>query len=278
MKKLLIYLPLLAGILFSCEPIEDRASMGGAISADQLEARVEPVVVDGKNSNKVVVDCSSPVNVRWSYDLGTSQRTTDTLLMVVEGESTVTLIARNPDGTEVTKDYTVNVEELSFSVAPQWGYLCGSGEKEWVWDTQDNAGAVFGNGGYLANTAPGWWMMGSDGVDDEAPGEGSGASMVFSTKGASLTKHLSDGTTQEGTFSFDMSKQKMADDGTVWSSGKLHTNGVTVLCGISINEGYKEVHAYDILRLDDDKLYLGYAAEGTGAWGEAWFWMFQAAN
>ena len=67
-----------------------------------------------------------------------------------------------------------------------------------------------------------------------------------------------------------------SNDGTTWAKGKLTTNGVTVLCGISPNEGNAPVYEYDIIILNDNEMMLAYPEPGAPAWGTAWFWAFKA--
>jgi len=280
MKKLINYCCLCAAslaLLFSgCEPIEDRMDIGGAITAEQLDISATLLVVDGKQSNKVILDNRSPVLSSWDFGVGTSQKKTDTALLVTEGENEILFTGLNPDGTEITKTLTVNVEELTFPVPPEWGYLTGGSEKEWVWD--DSQPAVWGNGGYLGSFKPEWWMLDVAAIEDQAPGEGEGAKLVFSLRGAKLSKVKAGGETTTGSFSFDMSKKTPLENGDTWAVGKLTTKGVTVLCGKSPDEGSIPVYEYDILVLDDNRMVLSYAPPGTGAWGAAYFWVFRAVN
>lgn len=267
------------GLLFlgiACDPIEDRMEMGNAITADQLQITATPVVVDGKNSNKIVLDNKSPVLSSWDYGVGTTQRKTDTVLLVAEGENEILFTGLNPNGTKITKTIHVVVDELTFDVPLEWGYLTDGSEKEWVWD--DSQGGVWGNGGYMGNDAPAWWVLPIGEIDGQAPGEGEGAKMVFSLRGAQLSKVKSNGDTETGSFSFDMNQIITLDDGSVWAKGKLTTRGVTVLCGISPNEGGAPVYEYDILVIDNERLVLSYPEPGVGPWGTAWFWVFRAAN
>src|SRR5690606_34945877 len=99
---------------------------------------------------------------------------------------------------------------------------------------------------------------------------------VFALSGSSLTKVKSNGETEAGSFSFDMSKIITLDNGNVWAKGKLTTRGVTVLCGKSPDEGSVPVYEYDMLVVNDDQLILSYAPPGTAAWGAAYFWVFRA--
>lgn len=275
MKKLtILYFSLLAIIFSSCDPIEKTNPIGGEISANELNIKATPIVVNGKNSNKVILENHSPVLSNWDYGVGTSQRQTDTVLLVVEGTNKITFTGLNPNGTTISKELSVSVDELSFPVPLEWGYLCGTGEKEWVWDTTQPA--VWGNGGYMVNSAPAWWTLNIDAIDGQAAGDGIGASMIFSLQGASLTKNKSDGTKEKGTFSFDITQKIILGDGTVWATGKLKTKAVNVLCGISPNEGGIKVYEYDILIINNNQLVLSYPEPNVEAGGTAWFWMFKA--
>lgn len=272
MKKLMIYgLFILAVAVVACDPIEDRDSMTGSVTADELDISATPIVVNGVNSNRVILENHSPVLSWWDYGVGTTQKATDTVLMVVTGTQTINFTGRNGDGTTVTKALTVDIDELSYEVPAQWGYLCGTGAKTWTWDSTKSA--VWGNGGYLGCTAPCWWAVALADVDASAPGEGEGATMVFSTNGATLIKNMTDGTSESGTFSFDMTEYQ--DN---WSVGTLYTNGVTVLAGFVINDA-TNAYEYNILSLDDNYMSLSVPRDGvTSAWGEATFWMFKAQN
>ncbi|SEL42333.1 hypothetical protein [Parapedobacter koreensis] len=275
-KYSLWFVLLLIAAFSACEPIEDRMEMSGAITAEQLDITATLLQVDGKNSNKVVLDNKSPVLSSWDYGSGVTQRKTDTVLLVATGENEIRFTGLNADGTKITKTLTVNVDELTFEVPLEWGYLTGGSEKTWVWD--DTRPAVWGNGGYMGDSAPAWWALPISDIDGQAAGEGAGAEMVFSLSGSRLTKVKSSGESQTGSFAFDMSQIITLDNGNVWAKGKLTTRGVTVLCGISPNEGNAPVYEYSILMLDDDHMVLSYSAPGTGAWGEAWFWMFKAVD
>lgn len=275
MKKLtILYFSLLIIALSSCDPIEKTYPMGGEISANELNITAVPIIVNGKNSNKVVLENHSPVLSNWDYGVGISQRQTDTILLVVKGNNKITFTGLNPNGTAITKELTVAVDELSFPVPLEWGYLCGTREKEWVWDTTQPA--VWGNGGYMANSAPTWWAVKVEDIEKENAGDGVGSSMTFSLQGASLTKNKSDGTQEKGSFSFDITKTIVLGDGTVWSTGKLKTKAVNILCGISPNEGRMKVYEFDILLINNDRMVLCYPKTGAEEWGEAWFWMFKA--
>jgi hypothetical protein len=278
MKRFTAYILILLSTiaLVSCEAVEDRLDIGGFISADQLDIKATPVVVDGKATNKIILNNSSPVLSSWDFGTGKTQKKTDTVLMVVLGENTIIFTGRNPDGSEISKSLTVNVEDMRFPVPSEWGFLTAGSDKEWGWD--DGAPSVWGNGGYLGNAEPAWWTLPIADINGQSPNEGAGAKMIFSLRGAQFTKVKSDGTTETGTFSFNMNNKTMDESGAVWAKGKLTLKGTTVLNGISPNEGGAKVYEYDILALDDNRLVLAYPEPGVGAWGTAWFWVFKAID
>lgn len=275
MKKTIIYsLLILMAAFYACDPIEDRDDNDMPISADELMVTAEAVVINGSNSNKVILTNSSPVLSEWNYGVGVTRKSCDTVLLVVPGVTNIQFTGLNPDGSYVTKEIPVTVDELSFPVPPEWGLLCGAGSKTWVWD--ETASSVWGNGGYLGCTAPCWWTNDKASMDGNDPDYGSEGKMVFSIAGAALTKSNASGSTQEaGSFSFDMSKTTGDGNGGIWAKGKLNTKNVTVLAGKAPNHGDAPVYEYDILQLDEEKLYLAWPEPGSGAWGTAWFWMFR---
>ena len=269
-----IFLSFLCFVTIGCDPIEDRMELGKSITADQLNITATNVMVNGKKSNKVVLDNKSPVLSSWDYGVGVTQRKTDTVLLVTTGENEIVFTGLNADGVKINKTILVSVEELSFPVPPEWGSLTDGTEKTWIWDSTKPS--VWGNGGYLASLGPAWWTLQESEIDGQATAEGTGAKMLFSLRGAKLTKVKSNGETIVGSFAFDMSKKLTMEDGSVWSQGKLTTKNVTVLCGISPDEDKASVYDYDILFLNDHEMILAYAPYGTAAWGTAWFWVFRA--
>jgi hypothetical protein len=111
--------------------------------------------------------------------------------------------------------------------------------------------------------------MDAAGVNDQKPGEGAGATMVF-TKDGALTLNLADGTTVAGTYAVNMGKFIEG-----WSIGTLTTPGAYVLAGYSPNAPDKfRVDTYHILKLDDNNLTVAHIWDGEPDAG--WFWVFAA--
>ncbi|GHV48166.1 hypothetical protein FACS1894181_03230 [Bacteroidia bacterium] len=262
-------------VFVSCDPVETRQELKGATTMDKINSlvTVSAEMRDGKRSNYLLLK-SDGLDALSSFDygLGTYVGTNGRVQVVSRGENVVIFTALNADGTKLQKEFTVNVEEL-YDVAPEWEIICGSGSKTWGWD--DQAPAVWGNGGYLGNVTPGWWTVSIGDMEEQTPGEGASATMTFAVKGSALTKNKTGGSKEEGTFSFDMSKTTAGDDG-LWAIGKLNTRGVSVLSGKQPNGENAPVNQYDILKLNASEMVLAFPEPGAGAWGTAWYWLFRA--
>ena len=272
-KSILLSILAVSVLLASCEPIEHRDVLQGGITESQLNISAIPEIRDGVNSNYIQLNSDGNACLSsWNYGFGTLVATKGTVKVMAKGPNTIVYTGLNADGTMITKSITVQVDAL-YDVEPEWALFCGdSGLKDWVWD--NTVAGPWGNGGYKGNNAPGWWVVSINDINGQAPGEGAGASMTFSLIGAKLIKNYNDGTTAEGSFTFDMSKITYDDGGAVWAKGKLNTKNVTVLCGKSPNESNAPVYSYDILKLTENNLVLSYPEPGAGSWGTAWFWVF----
>lgn len=272
-KSILLSILAVSVLLASCEPIEHRDVLQGGITESQLNISAIPEIRDGVNSNYIQLNSDGNACLSsWNYGFGTLVATKGTVKVMAKGPNTIVYTGLNADGTMITKSITVQVDAL-YDVEPEWALFCGdSGLKDWVWD--NTVAGPWGNGGYKGNSAPGWWVVSINDINGQAPGEGAGASMTFSLIGAKIIKNYNDGTTAEGSFTFDMSKITYDDGGAVWAKGKLNTKNVTVLCGKSPNESNAPVYSYDILKLTENNLVLSYPEPGAGSWGTAWFWVF----
>lgn len=281
MKKI-IYIILSLALFMACSPIEKEYPMGKDYTADELDVSVRAVVVDGKNTNKLIFENHSPILGEWDYSFGvTSQQVVDTAVIVVEGPLNVTFKGLNPSGATVTKEFQIDVEELYFPVPPEWGLLCGNGTKVWEWQTDEDC---FGAGGWqgshepwdptdLSNLEGGWWNQ---------AGWGEGASMSFSIRGAGFSKTNASGTeTEVGTFTFDMSQKLMSvwEPDEVWSHGKLRINGGTsILAGRVPHYDFwyiYDVYEFEIIELTEDRMVLGYWIEPREWTDTVYLWIFR---
>jgi hypothetical protein len=284
MKKSIIFsLFILAAAFMACEPIVNRDEIGGAITSTELNVKATPIVVNGKNGNMVILENHSPVLSSWNCGGSTSLKAYDTVMVVKTGVVDVTFTGLNPDGTKIEKKFNIQIDALT-TLPTEYKYLFGDPtkgvtSKKYVWD--ETAGAVWGNGGYLGNTSPGWWTNDKAAMASQDADYGSDGYMVFSLAGLTLKKSNAAGTkTETGTAGLDLSAITKDGNGAVWASAKLNTKNVTVLCGKQPNSASKQdpIYSYDILKLNDSKLVLAWPEPGVGAWGTAWFWMFRTAN
>ena len=281
--------------LAACEPVADQYSIGRIYTAEQVDISASPVIVNGKQSNKIVLENRTPILGEWNYGTGISRLPVDTVLMLRKGEIGITFAGLNVDGSRILKTVSVTVEELSFPVPPEWEYLCGaSGEKTWTWD--DTYETVYTESGYRIAFAPEdpdwwWWAWLPEELDAEEygyffgpPGYGQGGSMTFSiVENTAFSKTSGDGSLSEsGSFSLNMSKITYADDEeTVWAKGKLLLSGATILCGGIPTADYESstpVYEFDIVALDENRMVLAAAPAGSGAWDPAYYWIFKPVN
>ena len=124
MKKILF---LLVGAVFAfaaCDPTHEDISNAGNITLDELIAK-SSVTVDvapsGKNGNCITCQTSAPVNAKW--DIGGKEFYSNyAWKKMKKGEHKVTLTALSPDGTVLTKDYTVNCEEITNELVKYYIY------------------------------------------------------------------------------------------------------------------------------------------------------------
>ena len=284
MKKYINLLVIALSMFASCEPILDRGGIGDVInSVEQLEATVTPVmngtkttnkVVVTKTTNKVVVNCTSPVVCQWSNGVKTYNTNNTELLLFIPGSQIVSLKAMTNDGKVLEKNFTVNVEEMTFPVPPEYAYFCGTGEKTWTWAETK----CFGNGHAYAwdpvNTYPEWWILSPSNVTSQCsgkglPNEGAGATMTFTLVGMKMSlKDASGNVISSGNFDFDM-----APDGHNWSIGTLSLKNTNILFGYDLNGGLVPWTQYSIMEINDNVLRLG--AKGADAY---WFWVFIPAE
>src|SRR5699024_9838797 len=147
MKRFIGYIIILISplTLINCEPVEDRLSIGDFISSEQLDVTATPLVVEGKATNKIILNNSSPVLASWYFGSCRQQRKTDSVVIVVAGENEISFTGINPDGSEVSNILKVIVEDMRFPVPPEGGFLTAGSEKDWAWY---DSGPVWGYGGY----------------------------------------------------------------------------------------------------------------------------------
>lgn len=155
----------------------------------------------------------------------------------------------------------------------EFDFLSGETEKTWVWAESE----FWGNGGYLSNTAPAWWIVSdAETINGQDPVYGADGYMVFK-RDKTMIKSNADGSTQEtGTAKVDMKKTTSDASGKIWGIGKFSTNGVTVLNGKFPGDkgdyANQPIYEYDIMVISDDSFVIAARLPESD---ECWFWRFK---
>jgi len=113
MKKLLLYLGLAAATFTACDPIEERDSLSGSVSVEDLKLSCIPTVVDNKNSNEVIVENNSPILSRWISDRTQIEKAYGTVIFDYTGNKNVQFIGLNGNGTKSETTVPVRIDTIT---------------------------------------------------------------------------------------------------------------------------------------------------------------------
>lgn len=118
------------------------------VTAESVDAKATAVVVNGKNSNRIVIENHSPITSQWSADqlaegAVTSSKTYDTIYVTKLGANTVSMHCKNL-AVDFNKDFTVNVDEITYLSSELITRLCVEGsEGNYKSTIQDSRGRRF---------------------------------------------------------------------------------------------------------------------------------------
>ena len=176
MKKILFAIPLFAMLLVACDPIVDEISPDPNVTPENLTFELV-AKNQGNNNIQIVPTPSRYVKVYdATSDIKLAEGTAPSVQVAPPNkELQVYVTTINSDGS-ITKSASksIAVTEYTdlpaiyadvFGTTPDGGY----GTTTWVWNTEA-ADGCWGNGGYLGNTGPGWWIC--DAVGDVGNGRG----------------------------------------------------------------------------------------------------------
>lgn len=111
---------MLALLYTSCDPTSDDGGTGFMenVTAENVQASVKPVQVNGKNTNLIVVENHSKITQQWTANqlaekMTLSAKAYDTIYVTHTGENVVTMTCKNNAG-EFKKDFAVNVDEIYY--------------------------------------------------------------------------------------------------------------------------------------------------------------------
>lgn len=270
MKKIYLIFALLGMALFTaCDPVEEDYSNNiQQMTAGQLDVTVTVEQQNGKNVNKVKVVAENPLPIQISNGVNTVYSSSAELLLFGKGESLITVSAMNPDGSLITREFKVNVDEMYYEVDPTYNLLFGSGEKIWKWAEVD----CLGNGGWRADQqGPEWWKLNPAQVEEQMATEGGNATMKFTLYGKKV--EFSNG--KSGTIDFAKGNACFAG----WYGTFSSTCGV--LCGKAFNDCYVPagtvIKEYQLISVTEDRLVLGWSEDQKNSeWSTGWWWVFEA--
>lgn len=113
MKKIFGFILLAMVVLIACDPIEERDTLSGNVSADQLELIVAPVLADGLKSNEYTVENNSSALSKWISAHTTIQSSYGTVVLEKAGENSINFIGLNGDGSYIERSFNVVVDTMT---------------------------------------------------------------------------------------------------------------------------------------------------------------------
>ena len=255
MKKIFFALSMLTLLYTSCDPSTDSGSTGFSenVTAESVDAKATPVQVNGKNSNRIIIENHSPITSQWSVDqlaegAVTSSKAYDTIYVTKVGANTVTMHCKNV-AVDFTKDFTVNVDEITYLSAELQKRLCVTGsEGNYTSTVGEFAGQKAG--GVARNGSGAWFTI--DINNKQAIGS-DGVKLPISV---SVLEHK-DPTWDKGTISFPTATN----------------DNFVIPMGVNVNGGNAVFQKYYVLVASDDKLVLTAAELPEN--GCAWFYVFK---
>lgn len=279
MKKILFAVPMVAFgmmLMTSCDPSHDDESAIKAVSAEQLTSELQVTAKSQGNNNLTVF--TSPTRYIKVYDATTDNMVGSGTLVSIQiappqTEATFYVTTAAMDGTSAVKSGSKSITITEYTDLPEiYNSVFGDGkggftEHTWVWDTEASDG-VWGNGGYLESTGPGWWVVSAADIDGQAVGKG----LPNDGLNGWMKLALSGVKTSRGESGQVKVTEEKVKDG--WDIGRMVFSGTTPLMGIQPNVGGNQ-YDYHILKADDKNLRLCAPEPGAGDWGTAWFWNFK---
>ena len=277
MKKIFLAMAALALMVVACDPSKDNEGPDAAVTSEQLSNSLQITAKNEGNNNLTI--CTSPTRYIQVFDASDGTMVgqgTNVKVEVVppEGERSYYVETKNWDGS-VVKSSPKSINVTEFTDLPKiYELIFGDGNggyttTTWTWDTEATDG-VWGNGGYLNNTGPGWWVVSAADIDGQAAGKNlpnDGLDGWFSLSLASGVK-TSRGETGRVSVNEDVVKAG-------WDIGTMTFSGTIPLMGVQVNLNNQRQYVYQILKADEHTLRLCASEPGAGAGGTAWFWNFK---
>ena len=271
-KKIFLATVLFSGIMASCTSTIDGPDASVDMTADKLQ-QIVSLNQTVANQNKFTFTTSPTTTVQILDQDGSIIATgTNGEIIGVPPLTQLTVCAMNQDGSIVSYSQDCSITEY-VDVPEIYKNLFGDAftSQTWSWDT-DASDGVWGNGGYLSNSGPGWWVVQAADIDEQCEGKGMAKDgldgwMTFKLAGKQVTTSRG----ETGSLSLDLTA--ISKEG--WDLGRLTFTGTVPLMGIQVNEENRREQNYQILLMDGEHLRLCAPETGSGEGGTAWFWNFK---
>jgi hypothetical protein len=130
--KLFYYMVGIVLMLFACNPIEERESLGVIPPLSSIHVLAHGIT---PGSNRIVLENNTPeYNVVWNYIINSSKKQKDTIDLPFLGTQEITAHVFT-DGGMVDVPIKVGITKIDHPLDQQWNLLAGSdaGGKTWVW-------------------------------------------------------------------------------------------------------------------------------------------------
>ena len=282
MKKILYLLPVLAMLFTACDPAVDDQQPGASVSVEDLTNSFQLVAQsEGNNNITVALDPVRYVKVyNADGDVLLCEGVNPSFQAVPPMENlNIYITVINQDGT-LTKSNTKSITVTEYTDLPEifkqvFGYENGVyGTTTWTWDENpdNSSGMYWGKGSFGSDIQPAWWgaPTGAD-INQQAdgaglPNDGLGGWFSLSLSGVNTSRG------ETGTVSVSDEVVKAG-----WDIGTITFTGTIPLMGIQPNQGNARQYVYQILRADEEKLYLSFPEPGVSAdaGGTGWFLCFK---
>ena len=268
----------LAMTIVACDPAVDNDGPQSSAKSEELTNQLHIDAKSPGNNNLTVY--TTPSRFIWVYDAATdnvvgSGTSVNIQIAPPQTEANFYVTTRNQDGT-TAKSGSKSVTISEYTDLPEiYNQIFGDGNggfttTTWGWDTEASDG-VWGNGAYLENTGPGWWVVSAADIDGQTGNFGS--TPEADGLGGWIELSLSGVRTARG----ETGQVKVTEDivKAGWDIGTMTFSGTVPMMGGQPNLGWERIYSYHILQADGSHLRLCAPEPGSGDWGTAWFWNFK---
>lgn len=147
MKTNILYVLILAFVVFACEPIEVRDKLDAPLTEAEISQLIKiDVRASEAGGNQLIVENQSPYSGKWLLPMGgVSNRKIDTLVVFPTGVYEIEFMAAT-DGGLVSVKKSIDIQNVTHELTPPYSYLIGKfGEGvTWEYDKGNYPGSFWG--------------------------------------------------------------------------------------------------------------------------------------